>query len=592
MSSSSLNDDADEEDQKPAAATAGLTCLAMPSPTGTSPGRRGEQSTASSTAGTANSGAEDSYIYSDGDDSDEEEEEENNNAGLAVLVYTSKDEAVARQWQAKENANAAAHRRRLASPKAGELDRGVPTVTTTAKTTVREISVGGYRFWSTAQARQCMDESVQETCDLLCIPPEAAEAILRKYQWDGKRLQDDYFSGSTDKQDDIQAECGVLNRCRAAGDDNSKDSKRKTTSSSSYCAICMDDELVPGEMFGMACGHEFCKDCWSGFIADAVGLGPPCVRTQCPDAGCTELVTQQEVCQLAPPDVLATYQEYSLRSYIESNWLMRWCPGPSCDLVAVGSSADGLVGEGECPCGTRFCLHCGEIRHVPATCDMMVLWEKKHQDEGESVNWIIAKTKQCPKCEARIDKNGGCSHMRCSQCNHDFCWVCMQDWTVHGYNRSCNTFELEQAKETNSTRANAERELERYLHCFNRFQNHSQGQDFAKKELEKFDLTQEENEKKDSYFDWKALKDALGQLVECRRVLKYTYVVMYYLGDKPVQRALFEENQGLLESFTERLSGISEKDYKTIDRTELVNLTRIVDRYTKSVMDCKIDETL
>jgi hypothetical protein len=31
-------------------------------------------------------------------------------------------------------------------------------------------------------------------------------------------------------------------------------------------------------------------------------------------------------------------------------------------------------------------------------------------------------TQPCPKCRVRIEKNGGCSHMHCSQCNYDFTW--------------------------------------------------------------------------------------------------------------------------------------------------------------------------
>ncbi len=31
-------------------------------------------------------------------------------------------------------------------------------------------------------------------------------------------------------------------------------------------------------------------------------------------------------------------------------------------------------------------------------------------------------TQNCPQCHVRIEKNGGCSHMHCSQCNYDFTW--------------------------------------------------------------------------------------------------------------------------------------------------------------------------
>lgn len=42
--------------------------------------------------------------------------------------------------------------------------------------------------------------------------------------------------------------------------------------------------------------------------------------------------------------------------------------------------------------------------------------------EGESLRWLAANTKPCPKCSFPIEKNGGCLHMRCHKCQHYFCW--------------------------------------------------------------------------------------------------------------------------------------------------------------------------
>lgn len=38
---------------------------------------------------------------------------------------------------------------------------------------------------------------------------------------------------------------------------------------------------------------------------------------------------------------------------------------------------------------------------------------------------VLLTTKPCPLCFARIEKNGGCSHMICSLCYTHFCWNCL-----------------------------------------------------------------------------------------------------------------------------------------------------------------------
>jgi len=35
-------------------------------------------------------------------------------------------------------------------------------------------------------------------------------------------------------------------------------------------------------------------------------------------------------------------------------------------------------------------------------------------------------TQHCPNCHVRIEKNGGCSHMHCSRCDHHFTWESIQ----------------------------------------------------------------------------------------------------------------------------------------------------------------------
>ena len=37
----------------------------------------------------------------------------------------------------------------------------------------------------------------------------------------------------------------------------------------------------------------------------------------------------------------------------------------------------------------------------------------------------------CPKCGVMINKTGGCVHIMCTKCKHEFCWLCLGDY--YGY---------------------------------------------------------------------------------------------------------------------------------------------------------------
>jgi hypothetical protein len=70
-------------------------------------------------------------------------------------------------------------------------------------------------------------------------------------------------------------------------------------------------------------------------------------------------------------------------------------------------------------------LPAGEEAHDPCSCAQLAEWELKCVNESETANWILANTRKCPACNARIEKNQGCNHMTCRLCKHDFCWICM-----------------------------------------------------------------------------------------------------------------------------------------------------------------------
>ena len=40
---------------------------------------------------------------------------------------------------------------------------------------------------------------------------------------------------------------------------------------------------------------------------------------------------------------------------------------------------------------------------------------------------------QCPQCNCRIEKNGGCPHMDCANCNYSWCWICGTEYNATGF---------------------------------------------------------------------------------------------------------------------------------------------------------------
>lgn len=439
-----------------------------------------------------------------------------------------------------------------------------------------------------------MRRRLKEVTEVLDIPTTAAAALLREYNWNKESLLEVYYMDP----EKLLKKCGVFYRC------NPKPVKHASVKGRCTCEICYDDH-PPSKMKAMPCAHEFCQPCWHDFCSNAVNEeGPGCVRTTCPQASCSEVVTEDEMkssLEKESPQTYARFCSFQLRSFVESSRLTRWCPGKGCEQIACAPSAlameqDDNVASCE-PCQLSFCIICGEEPHAPSGCKDLAKWNEKCRNESETANWILANTKSCPRCVSRIEKNQGCNHMTCQRCKGEFCWICMGDWNDHGANTGgyykCNKYESNDTSaghEDQSDAAKAKRELDRYLHYYKRFHAHSEAQKFAKKQLKETEgrmILLQESSDDARWSDVEFLKTANEQLVECRRVLKYTYVYAYYLtadSNQAMRKERFEHHQEMLERFTENLSELSEKPLAEMDRTDVVNQTRVVDRFMKNIL--------
>ena len=87
---------------------------------------------------------------------------------------------------------------------------------------------------------------------------------------------------------------------------------------------------------------------------------------------------------------------------------------------------------------------------MPIDCEMMENWlEKIKTDDTSKASdiWVARNTKKCPSCKSPVNKNGGCNHMTCGICRHEFCWLCLLDVNAHGGSwRPCNSLQAALAK--------------------------------------------------------------------------------------------------------------------------------------------------
>nr|XP_023028452.1 potential E3 ubiquitin-protein ligase ariadne-1-like [Leptinotarsa decemlineata] len=263
----------------------------------------------------------------------------------------------------------------------------------------------------------------------------------------------------------------------------------------------------------------------------------------------------------------------------QCNRLLRWCPSPDCSNAIKVQHVEAL--RVTCKCNHTFCFACGENWHDPVKCHLLKKWIKKCDDDSETSNWIAANTKECPRCNVTIEKDGGCNHMVCKNqnCKADFCWVCLGPWEPHGsswYN--CNRYDEDEAKAARDAQERSRSALQRYLFYCNRYMNHMASLKFENKLYasvkEKMEEMQQHNM---SWIEVQFLKKAVDILCQCRQTLMFTYVFAYYL-QKNNQSVIFEENQKDLEGATETLSEYLERDITSENLADIKQ--KVQDKYS------------
>lgn len=419
-----------------------------------------------------------------------------------------------------------------------------------------------YCVHSPEDIQKQQDEMMDEVNMILEMRKEDAAILLRHFRWNKERLMEDYM----DRPNKVLEAAGLGS--------NAGQPPKLQVIPNFMCDICCDDDEGL-ESFAMKCDHRYCVDCYRQYLTQKIREEGEAARIQCPADGCSKIMDARSLDLLVTPDLAGRYQTLLNRTYVEDKDVLKWCPAPDCEnAVECGikkKDLDKVVPTVACNCGYRFCFGCILSDHQPAPCELVKRWLKKCADDSETANWISANTKECPRCNSTIEKNGGCNHMTCRKCKHEFCWMCMGLWSEHGtswYN--CNRFEEKSGTDARDAQAKSRVSLERYLHYYNRYANHEQSARLDKDMYTKTEkkMVQLQSASGMSWIEVQYLNSASQALQTCRQTLKWTYAFAFYLARNNLTE-IFEDNQKDLEMAVENLSEMFEKPIAELSDSKL-----------------------
>jgi ariadne-1 len=411
---------------------------------------------------------------------------------------------------------------------------------------------------------------------------DQAILVLLHFEWNVDRIKEKWY----DNSEKYLEMCGVTQSAEA----KQQLLKSKVKSGNTNCLVCGDDKSMCDEFLALDCGHYFCDYCFTHHIKSHLSDNTRAVYITCPQKSCNLIIPESLTLRLLEKNSkedLPTYKKCIQKNFTDLNSNIKWCPNQGCNACVRCDTASNK--EINCICGYTFCFKCQKEGHRPCPCDMVEIWDKKNSSESENVKWITANTKPCPNCKKYIEKNQGCNHMTCRKeaagCGHEFCWICMGDWKDH---QQCNKYQLDKQQSIEKDKEKIKHELDKYIHYFNRYQNHSKALVLAvrmRNSIE-YPIYHFNSLKNVSFPDLTFLRDGVETIIRSRRLLKYSYVFGYYLKDVK-EKQLFEHTQSLLESNADRLHELLENDtmqniLALVDYTEFTNEFKI---FRNSIID-------
>lgn len=146
----------------------------------------------------------------------------------------------------------------------------------------------------------------------------------------------------------------------------------------------------------------------------------------CPEQTCLkDLSVKFMTKHLMNPDLYEKFIKFSDRIEIHRNPNLKFCPTTDCEgFLRKGPASSKNVTCDQCK--KEICFACLSPAHEGESCE-----SKMDKDYLEWATPNAENVGQCKNCFVKIEKEGGCPHMICQVCHHEWCWVCKEDFPVH-----------------------------------------------------------------------------------------------------------------------------------------------------------------
>ncbi|KAI3977369.1 hypothetical protein MKX01_000282 [Papaver californicum] len=166
-----------------------------------------------------------------------------------------------------------------------------------------------------------------------------------------------------------------------------------------------------------------------------------------PQIKCKELVPPGLVKRFLGDENFEQWESLLFQKTLDSMSALVYCP--RCETACL-EDQDHLA---QCPkCFFTFCGLCRDQKKSLSSCSQhltQLMGEQKRKEldminQLRNVAEIMRIAEQCPNCTMAISRTEGCNHMHCSNCKHDFCYQCGEEYDTGKYRcKSCRLFDDE-----------------------------------------------------------------------------------------------------------------------------------------------------